>query len=64
MDALSVTPNDAEPEERVAAWADRDQALVSRARSTLGEIVEGDVADLARLSVGLRVVRRLLPSAN
>ncbi|GAA2754783.1 NAD-glutamate dehydrogenase [Actinopolymorpha rutila] len=64
LDALSVTPDDAEPEERVAAWAERDRALVTRTRSTLGEIVEGDVADLARLSVGLRVVRRLLPTAN
>jgi glutamate dehydrogenase len=45
---------------RVKAWAARDSVVVSRARETLGEIVDSDTFDLARLSVGLRVVRGLL----
>ena len=57
LDALAASPRDATAAERVAAWEERDSALVCRTRATLGEIVEGDVADLARLSVGLRVVR-------
>ncbi|GAA4988173.1 NAD-glutamate dehydrogenase [Actinopolymorpha pittospori] len=64
LDALTTSPKDASAAERVAAWEERDSALVSRTRATLGEIVEGEVADLARLSVGLRVVRRLLPTAS
>jgi glutamate dehydrogenase len=61
---LAVSPRGASANERVAAWERRDAGLVSRTRSTLAEIVEGDVADLARLSVGLRVVRRLLPTSS
>ncbi len=61
---LAVSPRGASASERVAAWERRDAGLVSRTRSTLAEIVEGDIADLARLSVGLRVVRRLLPTAS
>ena len=45
---------------RVNAWADRDSVVVARAQETLREIVESDTFDLARLSVGLRVVRSLL----
>ena len=36
--------------------------VVSRAVSTLEEICADDAADLARMSVGLRVVRGLLSS--
>ncbi|MEQ7127806.1 NAD-glutamate dehydrogenase [Actinopolymorpha sp. B11F2] len=61
---LAVSPTGADASERVAAWEQRDAKLVSRTRATLAEIVEGDVADLARLSVGLRVVRRLLPTSG
>ena len=45
---------------RVADWEDRDAVLVSRAVGTLDEICSDEHADLARLSVGLRVVRTLL----
>ncbi|WP_040421999.1 NAD-glutamate dehydrogenase [Actinopolymorpha alba] len=64
LNALAVSPSDGSALERVAAWEERDAGLVSRTRATLAEIVEGEVADLARLSVGLRVVRRLLPTAS
>jgi glutamate dehydrogenase len=36
--------------------------VVTRAATTLGEICSDDTADLARMSVGLRVVRGLLAS--
>jgi glutamate dehydrogenase len=45
---------------RVAAWEDSDSERVSRAAATLEEICADEVADLARVSVGLRVVRGLL----
>jgi glutamate dehydrogenase len=45
---------------RVKAWAAQDSVVVGRARETLREITESDKFDLARLSVGLRVVRSLL----
>ncbi|HEY6737910.1 MAG TPA: NAD-glutamate dehydrogenase [Actinopolymorphaceae bacterium] len=48
-------------EDRVSAWESTDAALVANTRSILTDIVEGEVADLARLSVGLQVVRRMLP---
>jgi glutamate dehydrogenase len=47
---------------RIADWEDRDTVVVSRAVGTLGEICADENADLARLSVGLRVVRTLLVS--
>jgi len=45
---------------RVRAWAEADTVVVARARETLREIVDSESFDLARLSVGLRVVRSLL----
>jgi glutamate dehydrogenase len=47
-------------EARVQAWAVADRVVVARTRETLREIVGSDSFDLARLSVGLRVVRSLL----
>jgi glutamate dehydrogenase len=44
----------------VQAWAVADRVVVARTRETLREIVDSDSFDLARLSVGLRVVRSLL----
>ena len=44
----------------MATWEERDEVRVSRAVETLQEICADDAADLARLSVGLRVVRSLL----
>jgi glutamate dehydrogenase len=45
---------------RVADWEEGDSVVVSRAVGTLDEICSDEHADLARLSVGLRVVRTLL----
>ena len=58
--AIQFTDDGLEPGARVAEWANQDAVIVDRARKTLGEIVEGESFDLARLSVGLRVVRSLL----
>lgn len=48
---------------RVADWEGLEEAAVARAVGTLEEICADDRADLARLSVGLRVVRGLLTHA-
>jgi glutamate dehydrogenase len=45
---------------RIADWEEQDDVVVSRAVGTLEEICADEHADLARLSVGLRVVRTLL----
>ncbi len=47
-------------DERIAGWEDAEEGLVERAVGTLTEITRDDPAELARLSVGLRVVRGLL----
>jgi glutamate dehydrogenase len=47
-------------EAKVEAWVTRDEVVVGRAVATLSEICADEKADLARLSVGLRVVRTLL----
>ena len=45
---------------RIADWEEDDEVVVSRAVATLDEICADEKADLARLSVGLRVVRTML----
>jgi glutamate dehydrogenase len=45
---------------RIADWEEQESVAVSRAVATLEEICSDEHADLARLSVGLRVVRTLL----
>ncbi|MBI2244522.1 MAG: NAD-glutamate dehydrogenase, partial [Nocardioides sp.] len=57
---LATTSADDPAADRIAAWEDADGVLVPRAAATLEEICADDAADLARLSVGLRVVRGLL----
>jgi glutamate dehydrogenase len=57
---LASTSADDSPEERIAAWAEVEGPVLDRAMSTLEEIWAEDAPDLARLSVGLRVVRSLL----
>lgn len=57
---LAETSSDQPVPVRVADWEEDDAVVVSRAVGTLGEICADDHADLARLSVGLRVVRTLL----
>jgi len=46
--------------ERVDRWADEEGTLLARAETTLEEIWADETPDLARLSVGLRIVRSLL----
>ncbi|GAB2445908.1 NAD-glutamate dehydrogenase [Nocardioides hungaricus] len=57
----TTSPEDAAPA-RVVAWENADDVIVPRAAATLEEICADEQADLARLSVGLRVVRGLLAS--
>ncbi len=57
---LATTSADESATARIAAWEDADDVVVSRAATTLQEICADEVTDLARLSVGLRVVRGLL----
>jgi glutamate dehydrogenase len=57
---LQATDADAPAPARIAAWEEADEVMVSRAVANLEEITADDSADLARMSVGLRVVRTLL----
>lgn len=57
---LESTDADAPAPVRVAEWEDSEEELVLRAAKTLEEICREETAELARLSVGLRVVRGLL----
>ncbi len=59
---LKATSADDSAPARIAAWEEGDSVLVDRATDTLSEICVDDAADLARMSVGLRVVRSLLSS--
>ncbi len=60
---LATTSGSGSAPARIAAWEDDDEVAVGRAVATLEEICSDDKADLARLSVGLRVVRGLLSTA-
>ncbi len=57
---LAATSADEPAPSRIATWEDADTVVVTRAADTLGQICSDDQADLARMSVGLRVVRSLL----
>ncbi len=57
---LEATDAAQSADDRITAWENADDVVVSRAVSTLEEICADDAADLARMSVGLRVVRGLL----
>jgi glutamate dehydrogenase len=48
--------------ERVVTWHSGEETAVDRACATLREITGDEDVDLARLSVGLRVVRGLISS--
>jgi glutamate dehydrogenase len=56
----STSPGDSAAA-RIASWEDGEAELVRRATETLGQICADEDGDLARMSVGLRVVRGLLP---
>ncbi|GAA1627605.1 NAD-glutamate dehydrogenase [Kribbella alba] len=57
---LAMTDASADPEDRVRAWQDMNEAALSRAATMMDEIVETEGPELAHLSVGLRLVRTLL----
>jgi glutamate dehydrogenase len=57
---LATTDRDDSAEDRVAAWEAGDRTVVERATTTLEEILNDEQTDLARLSVGLRVIRTML----
>ncbi len=57
---LAETSPEESASARVAEWESQEDAVLRRAVSTLEEICTDEHADLARLSVGLRVVRSLL----
>ena len=57
---LGATSADESAPARVATWEDADELVVSRAADTLHDICADESADLARVSVGLRVIRGLL----
>ncbi|WP_299052190.1 NAD-glutamate dehydrogenase [uncultured Nocardioides sp.] len=57
---LAATSGDDPAPLRVAAWEETEAELVARAVESLADICDTEDPDLARLSVGLRVVRGLL----
>jgi glutamate dehydrogenase len=57
---LAATSDEDPAPVRIATWEDGDEVVVARAAGTLEEICSDENADLARMSVGLRVVRGLL----
>ncbi len=60
QDVLSAGNGSATPEQRFAAWEQKNTALLGRARTTLEEIQSSDSFDLANLSVAMRTMRTLL----
>ncbi len=62
-DVLTVT-SAGTPEQRMAAWVERNEAAVARAGQTLMEIWESDAFTMATLSVAVRAVRTLVSSST
>ncbi|WP_026415732.1 NAD-glutamate dehydrogenase [Actinomadura oligospora] len=58
-DVLVTSASGTRPEERLAAWAEKNRTAVTRAQQTLTEIWESDSFDLATLSVALGAIRTL-----
>jgi glutamate dehydrogenase len=59
---LRTTDADKPAPARIASWEEGDSVVVTRAASTLEDICADESGDLARMSVGLRVIRGLLSS--
>lgn len=59
-DVLAVGNGSSTPQERFAAWEEKNAAILARSRSTLDEIQSSDAFDLANLSVAMRTMRTLL----
>jgi glutamate dehydrogenase len=65
QDVLGVSgPSVRNPEERLAAWAARNEAAASMATQTLGEIWESERFTFTTLSVALRAVRTLAAASS
>jgi glutamate dehydrogenase len=56
---LNATDDDLDADERIDAWMEQNVERVERARSTVRAALDREVADLATLSVALRVLRGL-----
>jgi glutamate dehydrogenase len=52
------------PEERLAAWASRNESAVAMAAQTLGEIWESERFTFTTLSVALRAIRTLVAASS
>jgi glutamate dehydrogenase len=52
------------PEQRLAAWVERNAPAVRRANQTLTEIWESNDFSIATLSVAVRAVRSLVTTAT
>ena len=64
-DVLGVSgPGPGSPEERLAAWASRNESAVAMAAQTLGEIWESERFTFTTLSVALRAVRTLVAASS
>ena len=61
-EVMARTSDDQPVADRISEWERLNEVVVQRAARTLQEICVDDFADLARMSVGLRVVRTLLAS--
>jgi glutamate dehydrogenase len=61
-EVLKHTEAGDDPEKRIERWSEAEGVVLGRAAATLEEIWADETPDLARLSVGLRVVRTLLSS--
>ena len=66
QDVLGVSGSEGlrSPEERLAAWASRNEAAVGMAAQTLGEIWESERFTFTTLSVALRAVRTLVAASS
>ncbi|HET8583210.1 MAG TPA: NAD-glutamate dehydrogenase [Jatrophihabitans sp.] len=56
---LRATDDGLGPDERIDAWVEKNVERVGRARATVSAALDREVADLATLSVALRVLRGL-----
>jgi glutamate dehydrogenase len=62
-DVLTVT-EPGTPEERLAAWVQRNESAVRRAAQTLTEIWESNAFNVATLSVAVRTIRTLVATSS
>jgi len=57
---LASTPAGNDPDKRIDAWVEDEGPVLQRSLDTLSEVCGDEAADLARLSVAVRIVRSLL----